>query len=119
MMVNGGHNQLTSQHRSGTTSVYNLGIIPMISQFTPTTTTDLTPAVLKAIIPQKASNTDLASWHYGLNVASVGTVLSGLCISNGNESSICIDGLLALIVANIQNIYTGLKAAGVAGFTTY
>ena len=54
-----------------------------------------------------------------LNVNSVGSVLSGLILYDGSQYVINIDGLLALIIANIQNIYTTLKAAGVAGFTTY
>jgi hypothetical protein len=92
----------------------------MISQFTGTNNpADLTPVVLKAIIPQKAGNTDTATWHYGLTVNSVGRVLSGLILYDGSQNVINIDGLLALIVAHIQNIYTNLKAAGVAGFTTY
>ena len=120
LMTSAGHNQITAQTRSGVTSVYNLGLIPMISQFTATNNpADLTPAVLKAIITQKAGNTDTATWHFGLNVNSVGSVLQGLVLYDGTQNVINIDGLLALIVANIQNIYTNLKAAGVAGFTTY
>ena len=52
-------------------------------------------------------------------MASVGSVYAGLCVSDGTQSCISVDGLLALIIANIQNIYTNVKATGVARFTTY
>ena len=120
LMSAAGHNQITAQTRNGCTSIYHLGLIPMISQFTATNNpTDLSPAVLKARIPQKARNTDTTTWHYGLTINSVGSVLPGLIVPDGSQHVINIDGLLALIIANLQNIYTGLKAAGVAGFTTY
>ena len=41
-------------------------------------------------------------------MASVGSVYAGLCVSDGTQSCISVDGLLALIVANIQNIYTNI-----------
>jgi hypothetical protein len=121
LMSASGHNQITAQTRNGTTSVYNLAIIPMISQFTATNnpTVDLGPATLKAVIPQKAGNTDLGTWNYGLSVTSVSSIYSGLVVHDGTQNCISVDGILALIVSNIQNIYTNLKAAGVAGFTTY
>jgi hypothetical protein len=75
--------------------------------------------VIKAIVCQKASNATLGSTNYGLSISSCSTAQPGLVVSDGDTSCISVDGMLALIVANIQNIYTNLKAAGVAGFTIY
>ena len=64
LMSASGHNQITAQTRNGTTSVYNLAIIPMISQFTATNNpADLSPAVLKAIIPPKQG---ILIWEHGI-----------------------------------------------------
>ena len=93
--------------------------LPLIAHSTNASTTALTPAVLKALLPQQAYNTTLGVTTYGITVASAQAALSGLVLNDSANNGISLDGLLALIVANIQNIYTNLKAANVAGFTTY
>ena len=75
--------------------------------------------MIKAIVCQKATNATLGSTNYGLSTSSCSTAQPGLVVSDGSNACISVDGMLALIVSNIQNIYTNLKAAGVSGFTTY
>ena len=103
----------------GGVSVQNLGTVPLINGNIRQSTSALTPAVIKAMTPQEATNASPVQTNYGLNVASCRTALSGLVVSINGQQCISVDGVLALLVANMQNIYTNLKAAGVAGFTTY
>jgi hypothetical protein len=118
---NYGHNAIAAGSVNGTTSIYNLGLIPLITTNTilNTVPADLAPSVIKAIVCQKATNATLGSTNYGLSTSSCSTAQPGLVVSDGDNSCISVDGMLALIVSNIQNIYTNLKAAGVSGFTTY
>ena len=103
----------------GGVSVQNLGTIPLINGNLRQSTSALTPSVIKALTPQEATNSAPIQTNYGLNVASCKTALSGLVVSINGQQCISVDGILALLVANMQHIYTNLKAAGVSGFTTY
>ena len=103
----------------GGVSVQNLGTVPLIYGNIRQSTSALTPAVIKALSPQEATHSAPAQTNYGLNVANCKTALSGLVVAINGQQCISVDGILALLVAHMQNIYTNLKAAGVAGFTTY
>ena len=92
----------------------------MINANSPIVTAALTPAVLKSITPKQATNsTPVTSTNYGLDTTSCQAALSGLVVSVNGQKGVSVDGILALLVANMQYIFTNLKAAGITGFTTY
>ena len=103
---------------SGGVLAYNIGIYSPLVANVPTVTSALTPAVLKACIPNQATDGVLGI-SYGIPVALAKAALPGLSIKINNLDTLSIEGMLALLVANVQNIYTNLRAAGIAGFTTY
>ena len=84
-------------------------------------TTALTPAVLKNIVCKQGTSTFPSGTYYGIDITSVYNALAGLTFVVNPGSTRCnnIEGLLALCIANLQYIFTNLKTAGIAGFTTY
>ena len=84
-----------------------------------TNTTALTPAVLKNIICKQATSTFPSGVYYAIDITSCFNALAGLTFLVGTQRCNNIEGLLALLIANMQYIFTNLKAAGIAGFTTY
>ena len=82
-------------------------------------TTALTPAVLKNIICKQATSTFPSGVYYAVDITSCFNALAGLTFLVGTQRCNNIEGLLALLIANMQYIFTNLKAAGIAGFTTY
>jgi hypothetical protein len=103
----------------GGVQVFNLCTYPFINANTPVVSTALTPAVLKALVVKQATNGAPAGTNYALDITSVQTALSGLTFVVNGQRCISVDGVLALLVATVQNIYANLKTAGIAGFTTY
>ena len=85
----------------------------------PANTTALTPAVLKNIICKQATSTFPSGVYYAIDITSCFNALAGLTFLVGTQRCNNIEGLLALLIANMQYIFTNLKAAGIAGFTTY
>ena len=104
---------------NGGVAVYNLGTYPLYSSSFKAATTALTPAIIKALVPQQGNNLTLGSINYGLLTSATATALPGLVVTINGQQLLSIDGLIALLVANMQYIFTNLKSAGIAGFTTY
>ena len=93
----------------GGVQVFNLCTYPFINANSPIVTSALTPAVLKALIPKQATNGAPVGTNYALDTSSVQTALSGLTFVVNGQRCISIDGVIALLVATVQNIYANLK----------
>ena len=104
---------------TGGVAIYNLGTYPLYSTSFKANTTALTPAVIKSMVPQQGNNLTLGSTNYGLLTSAAAIALPGLVVTINGQQMLSVDGILALLVANVQFIFTNLKAAGIAGFTTY
>jgi hypothetical protein len=82
-------------------------------------TTALTPAVLKLIQCKQATSSFPSGTFYAVDITSCFNALAGLTFLVGTQRCNNIEGILALLIANMQYIFSNLKAAGIAGFTTY
>ena len=85
-------------------------------------TTLLTPGILKNILCKQATSTFPSGVYFGLDITSCyNSGLPGLTfvVNPGSQRCIHVEGILALLISNLQFIFTNLKTAGIAGFTTY